>query len=183
MEKKNPPPFTQKDLISLLSAIAISIVAIYLFSQVGILRNMGYVGVFLISLISSATVIVPLPGFAIVFAMGAVLNPLLVGIVAGLGSGLGEITGYLVGYAGHDAIMKTKLYKRHRKEIEKRGPLAIFVLAFLPNPIFDLAGMASGATKMPVLKFLLATIAGKILRYILLAYVGSYANSVLGFCT
>ena len=59
--------------------------------------------------------------------------------------------------------------------MEKYGAPAIFVLAFVPNPIFDLAGMAAGAIRMEWWKFLLAASAGKILRFILLAYFGIWA--------
>jgi len=169
------PLFSRQDAFALVGAICISLLAIILFTRVGELRHLGYFGVFLISLVSSATVFVPLPGFAVVFAMGAFLNPLLVGIAAGVGSGIGEITGYLVGFAGHDAAMGTKLFRRHKREIEKYGPLAIFALAFVPNPAFDVAGIAAGAIKMPIWKFALATIAGKTLRFILLAYAGGIA--------
>jgi len=171
--------FSRKDALALLSAIAISAVAIFLFSRIDFLREMGYPGIFFISLVSSATVFLPLPGFAIVFAMGAYLNPLLVGIAAGVGSGIGELTGYLAGFAGHDAVGRTRLFRAHREGIEKHGPLAIFALAFLPNPVFDVAGVAAGAIKMPVWKFLAATIAGKTLRYILLAYAGGAAAGFL----
>ncbi|PIZ25416.1 MAG: DedA family protein, partial [Chloroflexi bacterium CG_4_10_14_0_8_um_filter_57_5] len=34
--------------------------------------------------------------------------------------------------------------------------LVIAALAFIPNPLFDLAGMASGALKIPLWKFLIA---------------------------
>ena len=169
------PIFSAQDALALAGAVCISLLAIFLFSRVGELRNMGYFGVFFISLISSATVFVPMPGFAVVFAMGAFLNPLLVGIAAGIGSGLGETTGYLAGFAGHDAVMRTKLFRQHKEGIEKYGPLAIFALAFVPNPVFDIAGVASGAIKMPLWKFLIATILGKTARYILLAYAGGIA--------
>ena len=172
---RKKPLFTRQDALALAGAVCISIIAMFLFSRVGELRHLGYVGVFLISLLSSATIFLPLPGFAIVFAMGAFLNPVLVGIVAGIGSGLGEITGYLAGYAGHDAMMGTKLFRQNKRGIEKYGPLAIFALAFVPNPVFDLAGMAAGAIKMPLWKFVLATVAGKTLRFILLAYAGGIA--------
>jgi len=167
--------FGRDSLFSLAGAVAITLIAIYSFSQFHFLRQLGYPGIFLISLISSATVFVPLPGFAVVFAMGAYLNPLLVGIAAGLGSGIGEISGYLAGYAGHGAVERTRIFRSHKKQIEKYGAPAIFLLAFLPNPIFDVAGVASGAIKMPMWKFLLATVCGKILRYILLAYAGGAA--------
>jgi len=172
---KKKPLFTAKDALALAGALMISLLAIILFSRVGELRHLGYFGVFVISFLSSATIFVPLPGFAIVFAMGAFLNPVLVGVAAGVGSGLGEITGYLVGYAGHDAAMNTELFRRHKREIVKYGPLAIFVLAFVPNPAFDVAGIAAGAIKMPLWKFALATIAGKALRFVLLAYAGGLA--------
>ncbi len=175
-EEKDEPMLSGKNLLSLLGAIAISAAAIFLFSQVEFFRNMGYAGIFLISLISSATVFLPLPGFAVVFAMGAYLNPLLVGIAAGAGSGIGEISGYLAGFAGHDAVTRTKIYRAHKEQIIKCGPFAIFVLAFIPNPLFDIAGVASGALKMPWWQFLLATTAGKILRYIIVAYAGGYAG-------
>ena len=173
MAKK--PLFSRQDALALIGAICISIVAMFLFSRVGELRHLGYFGVFLISLLSSATIFLPLPGFAVAFAMGAFLNPVLVGIAAGVGAGIGETTGYLAGFAGHDAMMRTGVFRRHKQDIEKYGPLAIFVLAFVPNPVFDLAGMAAGAIRMPLWKFVIATIAGKTLRFILLAYAGGIA--------
>ena len=170
------PLFSRQNALALLGAICISALAIFLFSRVGELRHLGYAGIFIISLISSATVFVPLPGFAVVFAMGAFLNPVLVGVAAGIGSGLGEITGYLAGYAGHDAMMRTPVFRQHKGGIEKYGPLAIFALAFVPNPAFDVAGMAAGAIRMPLWKFVIATIAGKTLRFVLLAYAGGLAH-------
>jgi len=167
--------FSRQDALALSGAIAASLIAMYLFSRVQGLQDWGYAGVFFISLVSSATVFVPMPGFAVVFAMGAFLNPLLVGVAAGIGSGLGEITGYLAGFAGHDAVMGSDVFRRHKEGIERYGPLAIFALAFVPNPVFDIAGVASGAIRMPLWKFLLATIAGKTARYILLAYAGGIA--------
>ncbi len=173
--KEERQVFGKESLLSLLAAVAISAASLYAFSRFYFLQSFGYLGVFLISLLSSATIFIPVPGFAIVFAMGAYLNPVLLGIAAGLGSGIGEISGYLVGYAGHNAVTGTKTFRSHRRQIEKYGAPAIFVLAFLPNPVFDLAGIASGAIKMPAWQFLLATIAGKTLRFILLAYAGGAA--------
>jgi len=172
---REAPIFSRKDALALAGAVCISLLAMYLFSRVQGLQDWGYAGVFFISLVSSATVFVPMPGFAIVFAMGAFLNPVLVGIAAGVGSGIGELTGYLAGFAGHDAVQRTRIFRQHKEGIEKYGPLAIFALAFVPNPMFDVAGVAAGAIKMPLWKFLLATIAGKTLRYILLAYAGGIA--------
>ena len=74
----------------------------------------GYAGSFLISLISNATIVLPAPGLIVVLALGANLNPILLGVVAGFGSGLGELSGYLAGATGGELIRKrgvsTKLH-------------------------------------------------------------------------
>ena len=56
--------------------------------------------------------------------------------------------------------------------MKRWGPLAVFVLAFIPNPAFDIAGITAGALHMPVWQFLLAAWLGKSLRFILLAALG-----------
>ena len=176
MQKKVGFPFTKQDALSLFGALAITAAALYFSTQIRQLSALGYAGAFFISLISSATVLIPVPGFAIVIALARSLNPILLGLAAGLGSGIGELSGYLLGYAGHDAMEKNKTFRSHKKQVEKYGAPAIFVLAFLPNPLFDFAGIASGAIKMKWWKFLLATCAGKVLRFILLAYLGLWAS-------
>ncbi len=178
-KKSGKAVFSRANLLSLLFAIGVTVAAIFLFSKVEMLRHLGYIGVFFISLLSSATVFIPLPGFAVVFAMGRYLNPVLLGIAAGIGSGLGEATGYFIGFAGHDAVDNSKIFREHKFQIEKYGAPAIFILAFIPNPAFDIAGIAAGAIEMPVWKFLFATIAGKILRYVLVAYIGGYTAAWL----
>ena len=51
--------------------------------------------------------------------------------------------------------------------------LAILVLAFVPNPFFDLAGIAAGTLKIPILSFLFFTWIGKVLKMLLFAYAGA----------
>jgi membrane protein YqaA with SNARE-associated domain len=169
------PLFGREDALALAGAICISLLSMYLFALVQPSQEWGYAGVFVVSLLSSATIFVPLPGFALVFAMGAFLNPVLVGTVAGIGSGIGELSGYLAGVAGHHAVSRTRIFRQHRLGLRKYGPLAIFALAFAPNPAFDVAGIAAGAIRMPVWQFLLAASAGKTARYILVAYAGGIA--------
>ena len=85
------------------------------------LRGYGYLGVFLISLLGNATVILPVPSLAVVFAGGGVLNPLLVGLVAGVGEPLGELTGYLAGYGGSAVIDRL----RHASSASRTGCSAV----------------------------------------------------------
>ena len=178
VKTQSHPLFNWQNALSLLFAVGVTFASVFLFNRLPILSSLGYAGVFLISLLSSATIFIPLPGFAVVFAMGRILNPALVGIVAGIGAGLGESTGYFAGFAGHNAVEETGIFKAHKREIEKYGMPAIFILALIPNPAFDLCGIAAGAVEMPIWKFLLATTAGKIVRYTLLAYLGLYSEGL-----
>jgi membrane protein YqaA with SNARE-associated domain len=138
------------------------------------LREYGYVGLFLISLIGNATVILPVPSFAVAFAMGGMLNPLGVGLVSGLGATIGEMTGYLAGVGGRPVVEKQPLYIRLEGWMRKGGPLVIFLLAAIPNPFFDVGGMMAGALRMPAWQFFVAGWAGKSVRFTLLALGGRF---------
>jgi membrane protein YqaA with SNARE-associated domain len=134
----------------------------------------GYPAVFAISLIGNATIILPAPSMAVVFGVGGALDPVLVGVVAGLGSALGEMTGYLAGVGGRAVIENREIYNRIEGWMHRRGLLVIFLLALLPNPVFDVGGMIAGAMKMPAWQFLLAAWAGKGIRLVILALGGQY---------
>lgn len=150
-------------------------VGLFIFrDRVANLAGYGYLGAFLISLISSATIILPIPGLVVIFALGATYNPYLVGLAAGAGSALGEITGYLAGYSGQIVLRNSKTYLRMEQWMKRRGSIIIFVLAFVPNPLFDLAGAAAGVLRYPLWKFLAVCFLGKTPKSILVALAGAW---------
>jgi membrane protein YqaA with SNARE-associated domain len=160
----------------ILALILVIVITIYIFTirdEAEKLRAYGYPGIFLISILANATLVLPVPGVAITFAMGAVLNPYLVALAAGAGSALGELTGYLAGFSGRGVISKNPAYERLKQFTESYGGLAILVMAFIPNPLFDLAGIAAGALRMPVIKFLFWAVIGKTLKMIAFAFAGA----------
>lgn len=142
-------------------------------------NHWGYAGIFLISLVSSATVILPAPGLALVFALGAALNPVLLGVIAGVGSGLGELSGYVAGATGGQLIRSQGVGSRLHDLTSRYTAPVLFVLAILPLPIFDFAGILAGALRMPVLQFLGVVISGKIIKHILIAFVGAGSLQLL----
>jgi uncharacterized membrane protein YdjX (TVP38/TMEM64 family) len=162
-----------------LAGVVALIAVLFLFrDQVRKLEEYGYVGIFLISIAANATIIIPLPGVAFTTAMGAIFNPVGVAVAAGLGAAIGELSGYLAGFSGQGVVEKAVLYQRLTSWMREHQNLAyvmIVVLAFVPNPLFDLAGMASGALKLPIWKFLLACAIGKILKMLMFAYAGYYS--------
>jgi membrane protein YqaA with SNARE-associated domain len=160
-------------ILAVFSSLVITAAVLAFHRQLAALRSYGYLGVFLISIIGNATVFLPVPSMAVVFAGGSVLNPMLVGLIAGLGEPLGELTGYLAGYGGSAIIQDRRRYEQLQGWMARRGFLTLFVLSAIPNPIFDLAGITAGMLKYPVTKFLIACFLGKTLKSFAVAYVGS----------
>jgi len=160
-------------LVALFVSLTITALIVIFRRELADLAGYGYVGVFLISLLGNATVILPVPSLAVVFAGGSVLNPLLVGVVAGLGEPLGELTGYMAGYGGSAVVEQRERFQQVQEWMEQRGFLTILVLSAIPNPLFDLAGISAGMLHYPVTKFLVACWIGKTAKAIAIAYLGS----------
>lgn len=141
------------------------------------LRGLGYLGVFLMAWIGSTTVLLPIPHMAFTFTMGSVpsLIPWWIGLCAGFGDSLGELWGYIAGYAVEDLVDRWKVYPKIEGWVRKHGMLTIFLMGSVPMPLFDMAGMAAGATGMPVWKFYLATWSGKTFKAIVVAWAGRYS--------
>ena len=162
-------------MLVLLIVVGISFYIFEIRAQAAKFAVYGYPGIFLISILANATILLPAPGIAIVFAMGGVFNPFMVGLAAGAGAAIGELSGYMAGFSGQAIAEHTKIYERIQDWMQKYGMLTIFVLAAIPNPFFDLAGMAAGTLKMPLYKFLLACLLGKIIKMWIFAYAGAYS--------
>jgi membrane protein YqaA with SNARE-associated domain len=143
------------------------------------LALLGYPGIFLVSLLGNATLILPAPSLALVFAMGGVLPPVWVGLAAGLGSTLGELTGYAAGYGGRAVIENRVAYERMQVWMRRRGAVTLFVLAVIPSPLFDLAGIAAGTLRYPLWRFLLVCGLGKTIKTVLVAWAGAQALSAI----
>jgi membrane protein YqaA with SNARE-associated domain len=158
---------------ALAASIAITAFVFSLRGETEQLRAYGYPGIFLLSLLSNATVILPAPGVAFTFAMGALLPPPLVALVAGTGAALGEITGYLAGYSGQGLASGSPFYARLQQWTGAYGAWAIVALAFVPNPFFDVAGASAGLLRMRFTTFLAATWVGKVLKMLAFAYAGA----------
>lgn len=164
-------------VLALLFVVGITVLLFLYRDQVQKLGGLGYPGIFFVSLLSNATLILPVPGVLFTSAMGAVFNPWWVALSASTGATIGELSGYLAGFGGQGVIESKKWYERVTKWMTKYGDITILVLAFVPNPIFDIAGMAAGALKMPLWRYLLWSWIGKTGKMLLFAFGGA---SILG---
>lgn len=140
-----------------------------------IIQHPGYLGLFFINLLSSSSILFPLPGYIFVFIFGKILNPWLVALFSSLGATFGECTSYGIGIGGEYILKKQHKYFQKGKEwFEKgRGFLIILIFAVTPLP-FDVVGILSGILNYDFKKFLLATFLGKMIKYLALALAGFY---------
>jgi membrane protein YqaA with SNARE-associated domain len=170
-----------KEAFDFILAIAVSIISFVIFIMVpgewfaGPLGILGYAAGFFLALISSATILLPGTILPAIAAMGLQYNPRLLGLLCGFGSAIGELTGYYLGFYGRATFnMDGKLpeFKRQRKWLQEFEFAFLFLVACIPNPFFDIAGIAAGTLKIPVWRFFIPVFIGKAVKYGLTAYLG-----------
>lgn len=176
------PKFTNTQLVIrtglLVLVVAGTVLLILNRDKIQHLEVYGYPGIFLVSLLSNATILVPLPGVMLTSAMAMVFNPFWVAIASGAGAALGELSGYLVGFSGQPMLEKSEKVKKLTAWMQRNQSWTIFLLALVPNPLFDMAGFVAGAARMPVWKFLIFCLLGKIAKMLAFAYLGAGIFSV-----
>lgn len=146
------------------------------------LATTAYLVVFLTTLISNASIIIPVPIFvAVMIAAASKWDPVIVALVASTAGALGEISGYYAGYLGKKILVTeaTPGYEKLVGWMKRRGPLAVFLLSLQPILPFDIAGLISGASRIPLWKFLLPCWAGKFPKYLLGCYLGGVVLNIL----
>jgi len=180
--------FTYKRCLLALGIIAIiaasAIVYVSDINWVLEIRTYRYYAIFFLMLVSSISILFPLPGEALLAASPGLLNLggselFWLGLVASIGAALGEITSYFAGYWGR-AIITDKYQKGYSKVdhwMRSYGAPAIFVFSLTPLP-FDLVGIAAGTLRFPLWKFLLYCWAGRLVRSLLIIYLGWGSSSL-----
>jgi len=172
--------FRQK-LIAVIGLLLAIVVGSYLAgaqASAAAMVNLGYPGVFLISLMAGGSMVFPVPSQAAIVAAGAMLNPFLVGLCAGLGNATGEFTGYLAGCGGREVLGGAREGRRWRQVedwLSQHGFLGLVLFAAIPNPIFDIAGVLAGSLGYSPRRFWLACAIGNTIKYTALAYLGQAA--------
>jgi uncharacterized membrane protein YdjX (TVP38/TMEM64 family) len=168
-------------VLALIFVIGLTVLLFLNRDKVHKLESYGYPGIFLLSMLSNATLILPVPGILITSAMGAVFNPFWVAVAAGTGAALGEMSGYLAGYSGQTVAERTPTYVKLEGWMKRYGVWVVLILGFIPNPLFDIAGMIAGVLRMPLYKFLLFCWVGKILKMMMFAYGGATLGRLFPF--
>jgi len=175
-------------LLVAMLAFAASLAALFFALDLGKddVQRWGYAGLFGIVLMRSASVVLPMPGGGVIFAAGGLLDPVLgvpapivVGLVAGFAESLGELTGYVAGMGGSPMLKDRAVYRRIKRWVERRPFLTVFLMTFTPPILFDVAGLAAGAARVPIRVFYPALLSGKIVRDMAIATAGYYSFGIV----
>lgn len=162
--------------VAIALTIASCVAVVVYWDYVSQASHYGYFGAFIISILAGATVFVPIPGVLVVFTLGSVLNPALVGIVTGLGEAIGSIGVYLSGWGGQKAIqnLNHNFVNRFTDWIRRRGEIAVFLMSAILNPLFYPFTALAGMLRFGLVKFFFLCWAGKAIKNTAIAYLGYF---------
>jgi membrane protein YqaA with SNARE-associated domain len=153
------------------------------------LIHLGALGFIPLGLIDSS--IIPLPGsmdvLTIILAARSAEFWIYYAVMATLGSVLGGFVTYRLARKGGEKSLEKRLSAKSMKRVinlfERWGFAAIAIPALLPPPMPLVPFLlAAGAMQYSVKKFLLAMTLGRIVRYMILAYLAArYGRKMLPF--
>lgn len=155
-------------------------------------QQYGYLGLLIMTVLTTFSWPLPLPYMIVIFTLGGILNPILVGLSGGAGLGIGGLILYSIGRSGRrlfPQITETDLtndnysskFTNFLKRIKvpklinfakRRGELAIFVMSMIPNPFFTPMAIAMGTTRYKLGRFVLSCWAGQTVKAIAISYLG-----------
>ena len=167
--------------ISLAVTIALCVAGVFYWDYVSQVEHYGYLGAFIISILAGGTAIVPVPGVLIIFTLGSVLHPAIVGAVAGLGEAVGSIGVYLTGYGGQGTLksINHRYVTKFTGWIHRRGSIAVFVMSAIFNPLFYPFTALAGMLRFGLVKFFLICWGGKTVKGMVVAYAGYFGLGLL----
>jgi membrane protein YqaA with SNARE-associated domain len=167
-------------VVTILMIVAI----VYFKDDIARLKTYGYLGAFIISLLGGATIIIPVPMLAVVFALGGVMTSpwqvALLGLSAAAGEVIGALGIYMTGHGAGRAIMNSKhgriqaTYERILNLMERRGPIVLFALASVINPFFYPAALACGVLRFGLKRYIPIVLAGKTIKCMTVVYAGYF---------
>lgn len=165
---------------SILVTVTLCVMVVLYWQEFVQFARYGYIGVFVISFLADVTVFVPVPSIFVIFTLGAVLNPVAVGLIAGMGETVGSMVVYVTGLSSARAFhgLDHGVMEKFRAWIRSRGAFSVFAMSAILNPLFYPFTAIAGMMHFGWWRFLLLCLAGKCLKDVLLALAGFYGLKV-----
>jgi membrane protein YqaA with SNARE-associated domain len=167
--------------LSLLLTVVLCALVLLYWQEVRQFSRYGYIGAFIISFLAGVTVLVPVPSVFVVFTLGAVLNPVVIGITAGAGEAIGSMCVYVIGIGNARAFhdMDHGVMAKFQQWIKTRGALSVFAMSAIFNPLFFPFTAIAGMMHFGWWRFFLLCLAGKSLKNIIVSGAGYYGVQAL----
>ena len=157
---------------------------------VSLLFSLGLAGVFLVSIVDSSFVPLPIPGLTdimLVLYAAQHANPVLLIAIATVGSALGGLFSHMVGQSGGMAFIEKRtpprIFKRVTAWMQTHAILAVALPALLPPPMpLSPFVLAAGALNMSRKKFMATFTSSRLVRHSIAVWLGvHYGKNVLNF--
>ena len=130
------------------------------------IEAVGYTSIWVIGFIGASLLFLPLSVLASVCVAVAVdLNRFIVAVVAASAESIGELTGYMAGMGGKSFFERKRFYLRFKNFFLRYAGLTLVLFSIIPNPLFDIIGVAAGSILYPVKRFLLLVFIGKAIKF------------------
>jgi len=121
----------------------------------------GLPGVFVFNMLSG-------PGMFLLPTLSTKMNVVALAFFSALGMAINDSVSWMVGTNGEEVLPANKKIEKIRQGIQKYGPWALLAWSLIPFP-YDLIGLVAGYLKIPYLRYLIPTFAGKFLRFLAIA--------------
>lgn len=171
-------------ILGMVVTVLMAVAVVYYNEQLNELQHWGYLGAFIISILGGATIIIPVPMLAVVFALGSAMSEpwqvAVLGISAALGELIGALTIYMTGHGAGRVIIENRhgriqrAYEKLLGLMERKGPIVLFIVASVVNPFFYPAALAAGALRFGIWKYSAIVLAGKIIKCMTVVYAGYF---------
>ena len=158
----------------LVLVLCLIVAAWLLRDTINALEVAGYPGVFILNFVGAVSIVLPIPGLISACGLSVVLDPFILGCIIGVAESLGEWSGYLIGLGGHTFLDRYPRYRLARTVVERwmrrRGALLLLAVSIIPNPLFDLVGIAAGTVQYPFRRFMAVVFVGKVTKGLMVSY-------------
>ncbi len=138
------------------------------------LTKLGFWGVGLIALLDSSTIPVPMDAILAVYVWNHKSDFWLYCLLAAVGSAIGGLLPYGLGRAGGELFLLKRINRERfeslRTRFERQEFLAVMIPSMLPPPApWKMFVFAAGVFEMRILPFMLAVVAGRMVRWLILS--------------
>ena len=167
------------DVVALVLFMLVSLLAWKLKDILKEWMPLTLLGFLLTCFVMNSTVLLPSSSLLVVLEYSYVLNPITVIIVGAVGTSLGELTGYMVGAEGTSLVRRFKKISNLTK-FRKHSFLCVMLFAFIPFPVFDIAGIMAGGIRMNPIEFLVASFIGKATKMSFYVWIIHLISNIFG---